>query len=113
MVRLLRDEFTSYMFLHKAQAAAGEGEGSNWRLLPQDLGDKMEASSYHHAQVGVGGGRGWGGGGGWVWVWACEWVVGGWVGVKGRRCSEGVGAGSRAVEAWLKGPSRWRGRGIA
>ena len=39
------------MFLEKAQAAAGEGESSNWRLFPQDFRDKNETSCYHHDQV--------------------------------------------------------------
>lgn len=39
------------MFLEKAQAAAGEGESSNWRLFPQEFRDKNEPSCYHHDQV--------------------------------------------------------------
>lgn len=30
-----RDEFTNYMFLEKAQQAAGEGATETWRLFPQ------------------------------------------------------------------------------
>lgn len=30
-----RDEFTNFMFLERAQQAAGEGTADNWRLFPQ------------------------------------------------------------------------------
>ncbi|WIA12480.1 hypothetical protein OEZ85_012515 [Tetradesmus obliquus] len=45
------DEFTNYMFLEKAQAAAGDSAADNWRLFPADFRDKNEASAYHHEQV--------------------------------------------------------------
>jgi hypothetical protein len=46
-----RDEFTNFMFLEKAQAAAGEGDSDNWRLFPADFRDKNSATSMHHEQV--------------------------------------------------------------
>lgn len=49
-----RDEFTNFMFLEKAQAAAGEGDSDNWRLFPADFRDKNSATSMHHEQVGWG-----------------------------------------------------------
>jgi hypothetical protein len=46
-----RDEFTNFMFLEKAQAAAGEGDSDNWRLFPADFRDENSATSMHHEQV--------------------------------------------------------------
>lgn len=46
-----RDEFTNFMFLEKAQAAAGEGDADNWRLFPADFRDQTSSTSMHHEQV--------------------------------------------------------------
>lgn len=48
---LARDEFTNFMFLEKAQAAAGGSDSDNWRLFPADFRDKNLASCVHHEQV--------------------------------------------------------------
>jgi len=45
------DEFTNFMFLEKAQQAAGEGAAENWRLFPQEFRDTNEQSCYHRDQV--------------------------------------------------------------
>lgn len=45
-----REEFTNYMFLERAQEAAGV-HAENWKLFPQDFRDKNEIGVCHRGPV--------------------------------------------------------------